>query len=193
MIDSFDSWLRAFNEGLERFGKTAIGSDEFRRRCWGPDLETNIRDFGLGKEAAEYIVNRYAKHTDRVKIFGGAVEVLGRLKDEFKLGLVTNTPAESTERIMRRFGLEKYFDVIVTGDDVKNPKPDPEIVRKACNYMNLKPDEVVLVGDTESDVAAGRSSGCKVIGLGVHGDFEIEKLRDLYDLLDVEDSSERRS
>ena len=51
--------------------------------------------------------------------------------------------------------------------------------------LDVKPSEVILVGDTESDVKAGRTAGCKVIGINVKADFTINNLSELTLLLNL--------
>lgn len=92
--------------------------------------------------------------------------------------MITNTPKENVYKILKKFDLKKYFHTIVTGDEVINGKLDPEMVVKACNLLDVEPKDVVLVGDTESDIIAGRSAGCTIIGINTNAnaDFEIEQL-----------------
>jgi pyrophosphatase PpaX len=101
--------------------------------------------------------------------------------------LVTNTPKKNVHRILEYFHLSNYFDVIVTGDDVKRGKPDAEIVLEACEKLKTKPENAILVGDTETDFMAGKSAGCSVIGVGVKsaGDERIENLYELFAVLDI--------
>jgi HAD superfamily hydrolase (TIGR01509 family) len=73
--------------------------------------------------------------------------------------------------------------MIITSDQIENGKPEPDIVFEACKRLDVKSEEVILIGDTESDVNAGRSAGCKVIGINIKGDYTIKKISDLTNLL----------
>ena len=57
--------------------------------------------------------------------------------------------------------------MVITGDDVREGKPNAEMVIEACSRLKVKPENAILVGDTESDFQAGKSAGCTVIGVGV--------------------------
>jgi len=113
---------------------------------------------------------------------------LHRIKEEYKLkvGLVTNTPRANVNKIFEHFKLSNHFDVILTGNDVKRGKPDAEIVIKACERLNVKPEHAILVGDTETDYQAGKAAGCFVVGVGAKstGDVHTEKLDELFTILD---------
>ncbi|OYT58509.1 hypothetical protein B6U70_00405 [Euryarchaeota archaeon ex4484_162] len=69
--------------------------------------------------------------------------------------------------------------------NVKNGKPDPEIVLKACKDLNVNPSKVVLVGDTLSDIKAGREAGCTVVGVKVDGDFTIKDISELTKIIEI--------
>jgi HAD superfamily hydrolase (TIGR01549 family) len=97
----------------------------------------------------------------------------------YKKGIITNTPKDSAIKILEKLEIEYYFDSILTSDDVSISKPDPEIVLKSCKLLDVEQKDVVLVGDTESDVRAGRAAGCIVIGLNVNADYIIRDISEL--------------
>ncbi len=187
LINSFESWYHAFNGMLRTYGKEEIGRAEFREKCWGPDLEHNLADLNLGEEAGKYCINEQLKSIGLIELFPGAKDVLSRVREEYKLkvGLVTNTPKENVRAIFEHFQLSNHFDVIVTGDDVKNGKPNAEMVIAACEKLTIKPENAILVGDTEIDFLAGKSAGCAVVGVRAkpEGGERIDTLYELFPLL----------
>ncbi|MHC1611015.1 MAG: HAD family hydrolase [Candidatus Methanospirareceae archaeon] len=187
LINSFESWYQAFTKTLRAYGKEEISREEFEEKYWGPDLRDNLAALNLGEDAARRCIREQLNLVELIELFPDAEEVLHRIKDEYKLkvGLVTNTPRENVEKILKHFRLSNHFDVILTGDDVRRGKPDAEIVVKACELLNVKPEHAILVGDTETDYQAGKSAGCSVIGVGARsaGDAQIEKLYELYSII----------
>ena len=169
IINSFESWYRAFNAMLRRYGREEISREEFKVKCWGPDLKHNLEAWDLDEEAGQYCVDKQLELVDLIELFPDAKEVLSRIrhKYKYKVGLVTNTPKKNVVRILEHFQLAKFFDVVVTGDDVREGKPNAEMVIEACSRLKVKPENAILVGDTESDFQAGKSAGCTVIGVGV--------------------------
>ena len=168
LINSFDSWYQAFNAMLRAYGKNELSKEDFKAQCWGPDLEHNLNALNLSEDAGRYCINEHLNVIELIELFPGVKDVLCRIRDEYnlKVGLVTNTPKKNVQGILEHFHLLHHFDVIVTGDDVKNGKPDAEMVLAACEKLNVKPENVILVGDTEIDFRAGESAGCPVIGVG---------------------------
>lgn len=181
LVDSISAWHSAFNRTLEDFDREPIERDEFIERHWGRELEDNMGALGLGKEAAEHCRSRYEKNIDLVRIYPGVREVLDSL--DKRLGLVTGTPSSATHKILVHFGLEKYFDAVVSGNDVDEPKPSPEPILRACEILNTKPKNAIFIGDTRTDVRASRAAGILIIGVGVEADFRVESPEDLKDKL----------
>lgn len=94
-------------------------------------------------------------------------EVLNELKKRYKLGIITNTVTSGEEQVriaLRRIGLERYFDVIVTSVDVGYEKPDERIFFTALRKLSVKPNEAVMVGNRISkDILGANKLGMKSI------------------------------
>ena len=179
LIDSFDSWLVAFNETLEKFGKKRVSKGEYRKKYLGHELRHTFGKFGLGDDAVKYCKTKFIHNIKEIRIFPEVKKTLETLSKKFKLGLVTNAWKVFVHKTLEYFGLKNYFDVIITYDDVEKAKPDPESIIKACESLGLDPSDVILVGDEKNDVLAGKSAGCTVVGLNVESDFKIKKLSEL--------------
>jgi HAD superfamily hydrolase (TIGR01509 family) len=188
LINSFESWYQAFIRMLRAFGRKELSRETFEAKCWGPDLRHNLGALQLGEDAAAYCVQEQIKLIALIELFPGAEEVVRQTREKykFKVGLVTNTPRENVDKILAHFQLSNHFDVVMTGDDVKKGKPDPEMVITACERLNVKPDRVILVGDTKADYHAGKAAGSFVIGVGSNsaGDLHLEQLSELFTNLD---------
>jgi len=182
LIDSLDAWWLALNEALRRYGFEEIDKKEFIERYWGNDLYSNLDRANLPLEVGLTCSKLYMNYIDMIRLHPSAIEILESM-EEIKKGLITNTPRDCTEMVLKRFDLEKYFDVVITGDDVSRGKPDPEIIVKACDHLNVKPQEVVVIGDTDNDLKAARSAGCSVIGIGLEGDIYLDDLSELRSVL----------
>ena len=178
LVDSLDAWWKALNQALKKFGYNEISRSEFIKRYWGHDLFDNLKAMSLPLEVGLFCNKVYSSYIDDVKIYPEAKGVLKRLSS-YKKSVITNTPRDSAIRILDKFDIRQFFEFVLTSDDVNRSKPDPEIVLKSCELLNVNPEDVVLVGDTKSDVAAGRSAGCKVVGIKVEADVTIECISEL--------------
>jgi len=182
LVDSFDAWLAALNDALKLYNHNEISKDEFINRYWGHDLFDNINKMNLNLEVGEACNKFYKNHINKIRIYPGTKKILYKLKT-FRKAVITNTPKDSAIKVLKKFDIYKYFKFVLTSNDVKMSKPDPEIILKSCELLNLKPREVILIGDTRSDVEAGKAAGCKVIGINVEADYKINNISQLVNFL----------
>ena len=182
IVDSIDSWWKALNHALTTYNMPKLSKKVFNEKYWGHDLNENLKINNLPVEVGKFCNNIYGKHLDGIKIYPNTKKVLEKLS-KYRKCIITNTPCDCTKQILKIFNIAKYFDLILTSDDVKLAKPHPEIVLLACNKLKVKPKDVVLIGDTESDIKAGHAAGCKVIGVNIKADFFVENLIGILDLL----------
>jgi len=133
-------------------------------------------------------------------------EVLEKLREEYKLAVVTNTSVSKEEDIRKALGkvrLAKYFDAIVTSVDVGREKPDERIFRVALKKLGVKPSEAVMVGNRiKTDVLGANKVGMKTIYFNWNDRYPekvespLEKpnctISSIKDLLDVLPNLERK-
>jgi beta-phosphoglucomutase len=88
-------------------------------------------------------------------------------RDGFKLAVCSNSIRESVELMLRGSGIWELFDCVLSNEDVKQAKPDPEIYLAACERLGIKPAEAMIVEDAPHGIEAARRSGghiCQVSG-----------------------------
>ncbi|MGN0916411.1 MAG: NUDIX hydrolase N-terminal domain-containing protein [Succinivibrio sp.] len=124
----------------------------------------------LSKEWFHY-VKRYA---DTIKPFDGVMGVIKHLKEkEIHLGIITsrdNSFIDGAGGIASPMPTEltPYFDNCICASDVKNPKPAPDSILKYMERTGAKREEILFIGDTQSDIDCAKSSGVD-FGLAVWG------------------------
>lgn len=84
---------------------------------------------------------------------------------DIKMGIVTGKGRRSTDISLAAWELTKYFDVVITGDEVTQPKPHPEGILSALEQLGATPEEAIFVGDSDADVIAGRAAGLRTVGV----------------------------
>lgn len=94
-------------------------------------------------------------HRNQVSLFDDALPTINILKEQFKIGSITNGNAD-----LRAIGLGEYFDFIVTAEEAGVAKPDNAIFEFAQNKTNFENHELLYVGDhPENDVVGSKNSG----------------------------------
>lgn len=89
---------------------------------------------------------------------------LSKLKARgYKLALASNSVRNSVEVMMKKSGLDRFLDAMVSNEDVKRGKPDPEMYLKATELLGMKPSECLVVEDNENGIKAARDAGCHVM------------------------------
>lgn len=186
LIHSYDAWYRLFNDALEHFGFTRIAEDVFRRH-WGQSTKEDIRIFMPGRtidEVRQYFIDHYGNYLSFITHDPNAFPVLHDLRTRgLLLGCVTNSHREITETILLQHSLQDCFNVIITADDVTSPKPAPEILNRACQYLRVLPGDTMFVGDTKTDLEAGRRAGCIMIGYRIQNARSVQDLKQLRDMI----------
>jgi HAD superfamily hydrolase (TIGR01509 family) len=112
----------------------------------------------------ELILNKFFKRLDEIEITPGFIEFAEFLKSkEKKLALITNSDLRITSKILENLNLKKYFDLILTSDDVKFPKPAPDIYKLATIKLNLKKEKILVFEDSVNGANAAEIAGLRMI------------------------------
>ncbi len=101
----------------------------------------------------------------RLTFMPGALELLKEISElGIKLALVSASPRqmlEATHRVLEG----KYFELLVSSDDVQKAKPDPECYRKAAEFFGVDISDCLVLEDSATGVASGRASGARVVAI----------------------------
>lgn len=168
----------------------------------GTTLEQQLREFSH-RDQVEDLVRAYReyntmRHDDMVKPFPYVVEVLDNLRAAgVQLGVVTTKIRQTTERALQMFDMYDKMDVIITVDDVTNPKPHPEPVQKAIEALGADPATTLMVGDSPADIVSANAAGAQSCAVAwslkgeqllqqYHPRHIIHDMRDLYSLIGLE-------
>ena len=109
----------------------------------------------------QYIEEVFIK--DGVPIKKGLIELLQYLKQHnIKTIVATSSGRERTNRILKQADLTSYFDDSICGDEVENGKPNPEVFLKACEKLNVKTSEAIVLEDSEAGIEAAHNANINV-------------------------------
>lgn len=123
--------------------------------------EAAIKQMGI--KEIEKTVNLWNNNLNRYKnsvcVFEEIKELLQKLSPDYKLGIVTSKTKTEFDEEVTRFGLNKYFGIIICADDTFKHKPNPEPLLKYMELANAKPAETLYIGDSIYDMQCAKSCG----------------------------------
>jgi HAD superfamily hydrolase (TIGR01509 family) len=128
-----------------------------------------------------------------IEVKAGVQETLETLKSRgVKMAVATSTDRVRAEDKLVRTGLMKFFDEIVYGDDIENGKPFPDIYLKACEKLEVLPENAVAVEDSINGIISASDAGlCTVMVVDLIEPNEVTAERadktfcNIYDILEL--------
>ncbi|MEP1471735.1 MAG: HAD-IA family hydrolase [Halieaceae bacterium] len=131
-----------------------------------PELDTD----GTSKLAASYSKFYVASDQGPAPLYPGAMETLHNLHDlGLELAVATGKSRRGLNRVLAGLGLERFFHSTRCADETQS-KPHPQMLNEIMAERDKASDEVVMVGDTEFDLAMATNAGVVSVGVsyGVH-------------------------
>ncbi len=117
---------------------------------------TEIRD-----ECMQRVRDKLLIH---VPVKPGVYEILQWLKEQHvKTAVASSSLPEQIRSNLQKADMEQYFDEVVSGTEVKNGKPAPDIFLLAAERIGLMPEECCVFEDSANGVKAGHAAGCTTI------------------------------
>jgi len=183
IVDSYEAHLESFRKALSKFG-LAVDDEEIYRRFGKPARQILFEV--LPQQARSHIDElvkekriQFIETSRQVRVFDGVEETLRYLKEKgIATALATSADRPSVMRVLSRFGLEEYFDVILSAEDVKAAKPNPDIFIRAAEGLNVGVQECLVVGDSAFDVMAAKEAGIKTVAIASNP-FQMKEIRSL--------------
>ena len=172
LVDSPRNYYHAYERTFREVGIAVSQREIYLREGQAtPQLIAAIcagRGVDVSEQRIGELVERRRQHDVAIgprTFYPGMLGLLDRLRGSgCKLAMVTGSSRRSVQRLLTP-ELESIFDVVITADDVRRSKPDPEPFRKAVEAMGVDSHRSVVVENAPFGVQAARATGCRVIAL----------------------------
>jgi len=173
IVNTKEGITRCVEYSLSHFGITVKNRDELEVFI-GPPLHKSFQMFyGFDEEKSMEAVSKYRERYKDVGIFEcnpyeGIVELIKELfKKNYYIGLATSKPEEYAIRILEKFKILEYFNV-VTGSNMDGSRTEKdEVIREALERFEAfgREDEFLMIGDKHYDIDGAKKNGIKTIGV----------------------------
>lgn len=169
LIDSAPAIIQTYKYLFEKYRSAEEFDEQKQVEVLGPPLKEMFKKYfperNVDELIEEYKAYNFKAHKEYVNLMVNSKELVSYLKSEgYKLGIVSSKLNEGIKFGLNMFQMEEMFDVIIGLDDAKKPKPDPEGILKACKLLNEGHDECIYIGDSSTDISAGKNAGVYTIG-----------------------------
>jgi len=156
----------SINHIAQKYLHKQFSPDEITK-MFGPPEEVVIERL-VGKENSQNALNDFFRfyelnHPSLADSYRGIKEILEFLSQNGVILTIFTGKGKRTALItLEHLGIKKYFDLIVTGNDVNEHKPSAEGICKVMSKFDLELDEVLMVGDSVADVKAAHEAGVQI-------------------------------
>ncbi len=198
LVDSGIDITKALNYAIEPYGLDKITVSQTTAMV-GEGLSRLIEKM-LGNQRADIIpdvlerfVRYYSGHlADFTLPYPGVQETLQQLSGYRKV-VVSNKREILSKRLLETLELSGYFDIILGSDSVEEKKPSPKPVLQMLRRFSLRPEEAVIVGDSNYDIDSGKAAGVGTIAVSYGfrrpeflggADFLIDSMGELIKILE---------
>lgn len=142
------------------------GADNLVRKAIGVDFSENQVEQRFAEAMALFEQHYFDVNGEFASAYPGVHEGLQEMQAKgLRMACVTNKPIAFTLPLLKKTGLHDYFEIIYGGDSFAKKKPDPMQLLQVCADFELKPAQVVAIGDSINDSQAARAAGCKVLAV----------------------------
>ncbi|MDA7641984.1 HAD-IA family hydrolase [Candidatus Marinimicrobia bacterium] len=190
LVDARELHYEALNRALDKYD-ARISRDEHLSTYDGlpttKKLELLTENKGLSKDVYDTVWEDKQFQTQKIidEEFGPdqrMIEILSNLKkDGLKICVCSNSIRETTRLMLLRRGFKKFMDFFISNQDVKNPKPNPEMFLKAMVKYGVSPKECVIVEDSHYGRQAAFDAGAHLCAVENTEDVTYEKIKSVID------------
>lgn len=170
LIDSTALILDTYRATAREHGRP-VPDDGALMRAFGTPLRDNLAQWSEDPAEVDAMMATYSRlndrdHDARVKAFDGVEPALEALKARgVRLGVVTGKRLDFARRGLEVSGLARLFEVVVGPESTSRHKPHPEPVQEGLRLLGQPIEGAAYVGDSPSDVGAGRAAGVEAIAV----------------------------
>ncbi|MGD8521001.1 MAG: HAD-IA family hydrolase [Desulfobacterales bacterium] len=191
LFDTAQSNQAYYNEILNHFGRPSLTPEQFAYVHMHTLDESLAYLFEDKENLADVYAYRktmdYADFLKLMKLEPELIPLINKIRPQIKTAIATNR-SDTVNGLLHEFGLNGYFDLVITSTDVKLPKPNPDPLLKILEYFQIEAQQAIYVGDSHLDELAATSAGVTLVAYrnpGLSTAYHIDSLKELGTFLGV--------
>jgi HAD superfamily hydrolase (TIGR01509 family) len=181
LVDSMPAMFDVYKEFLADYGFT--GNKEEFATLVGPSVSEIVNILKERYQISgdtDYFVSRYnsiiAEKYKEALLFPGTIDFLQFAKKQgLLLALVTAAPKHLAEFVLAKHRIHHFFDCVLTGNDVEQAKPHPEIYLLALEKLNTKISRSFAIEDSVNGIISATEAGLRTLLISHGSDFKYDK------------------
>jgi len=191
LFDTARSNRAYYNDILNHFGRPSLSPEQFAY------VHMHTVDESLGYlfedkakladvDAYRKTMN-YADFLKLMKLEPALIPLMNKIRPQIKTAVATNR-SNMVNGLLEEFGLNGYFDLVMTSTDVKLPKPNPDLLLKILEHFQIEAHQAIYVGDSHLDELAATSAGIALVAYRnprLSTAYHIDSLKELETFLGV--------
>lgn len=171
LLDTSQDIQLVLNQSLKKFGLPQISLESLKNYL-GNGAKTLVRRAVGGNDGffdeiyADYIQNFSNCDNALTKLYAGEAEALNNFKASgIKLAIISNKPQIATERVVKQHLCNFGFDAVIGQKEIIPLKPDPSSTLELIKEIGVEKEEVLFVGDGETDVLTAVNAGIRCVSV----------------------------
>jgi len=171
LVQSMEDHYLGWKKALKKYGIEMSPEELFMMEGQGVRAIANeiSRKYNLPIEDTSSIIKNKQKYYNKIKkyrYYPNLLDVLTWAKEKNLLqGIVTGGDRQRVLETLGSFGIQDFFKVIITSDEVSETKPSPQPYLLAASELNVNPADCVVVENAPLGIRSGKAAGMKVIAI----------------------------
>ena len=187
LVDTKQIHFDALNEALKKCkAKKIISYNDHVNVYDGLPTEEKLRILNkkkIIKKSKNKFVKKYKQKLTlsllkkKIKYDKNTYSLFSKLSKKYKIAIATNAVRETLNICVKTLKISKFCTYLISNEEVKKPKPHPEIYLRCLLKLGLKPKETLIVEDSHYGRVSAQDSGCHLMPVKSLGDVNIRSIK----------------
>jgi len=178
ILDSIGTYFQIIETVFERLNLVMPPKEKIREAAKTGEFEWGLLFPAENHEELDDLIEQTHEITAQIypKLFGANLKLVPKARETLEIilqkgirvGVVTSTPRQNMTLkmpVLEGFGIKDLLEVIVAADDAPRKKPAPDPLLLGSRKLDLSPAQCMYVGDSRTDIQAGKAAGMLTVGV----------------------------